>query len=329
MMRAAVQGACDIVAERWSEDVPTRSWLVEQAHGGRLVAQVKRGKNDAASKFAMYFDHAEPVARVPSHRLLAMMRGEAEGVLHVGVQLHDEVVLDKLKRQLVRNPSFAFHADLLRTVEDCYTRLLLPATESAMLQQLKEAADEEAVAVFARNLRDLLLAPPAGPKVTIGIDPGFRTGCKVAVVDGTGKFLASTTIYPTAPHNDVAGAADTLQDIDRQARGQLIAIGNGTAGPRNRRVREQTCCNASTRKLPRSWSANRVRRSTPRVRLPAANIRNWTSRCAAPSALLTACKIRWRSWSSSIRNRSAWASISTMWIRLCCASVWTARWSRA
>src|SRR5262249_48734002 len=146
---AALQGACDIVAEQWSEDVPTRSWLIGQAGGGRLVAQVKRGQKDPASKFEKYFDHAEPVARVPSHRLLAMKRGEAEGVLHVGVQLQDEVVLDKLKRQLVRNASFEFHADLLRTVEDCYTRLLLPATESAILQQLKEAADEEAVAVFA------------------------------------------------------------------------------------------------------------------------------------------------------------------------------------
>ena len=226
---AALQGACDIVAEHWSEDVQTRSWLIEQARGGRLVSQVKRGKNDPASKFAMYFDHAEPVARVPSHRLLAMKRGEAEGLLHVGVQLNDEVVLEKLKRQLVRNRSFEFYADLLRTVEDCYTRLLLPATESAILQQLKEAADEEAVAVFARNLRDLLLAPPAGPQVTIGIDPGFRTGCKVAVVDGTGKFVASATIYPTAPRNDVEGAADTLKALIAKYDVQLIAIGNGTA----------------------------------------------------------------------------------------------------
>jgi uncharacterized protein len=226
---AALQGACDIVAEQWSEHVPTRSWLFEQAGGGRLVAQVKRGKKDPASKFEMYFDHAEPVARVPSHRLLAMKRGEAEGVLHLGVQLQDDVVLDKLKRQLVRNASFEFHADLLRTVEDCYTRLLLPATESAILQQLKDAADEEAVAVFARNLRELLLAPPAGPQVTIGIDPGFRTGCKVAVVDGTGKFVASATIFPTAPRNDVEGAGETLKTLIGKYHVKLIAIGNGTA----------------------------------------------------------------------------------------------------
>lgn len=226
---AALQGACDIVAEHWSEDVPTRSWLVEQARSGRLVAQVKRGKNDPASKFAMYFDHSEPVARVPSHRFLAMQRGEAEGILHLRVQLQDDVVLDKLRRQLVRNTAFEFFPELQRTVEDCYTRLLLPATESAILQQRKEAADEEAVAVFARNLRELLLAPPAGPKVTIGIDPGFRTGCKVAVVDGTGKFLTSATIFPTAPHNDLQGAAKTLTALIEKYDAQLIAIGNGTA----------------------------------------------------------------------------------------------------
>jgi uncharacterized protein len=193
------------------------------------VAQVKRGKKDPASKFAMYFDHAEPVARVPSHRLLAMMRGEAEGMLHIGVQLQDDAVLVKLKGQLARNRAFEFYAELLRTVEDCYSRLLLPATETAILQQLKEAADEEAIAVFARNLRELLLAAPAGPKVTIGIDPGFPTGCKVAVVDGTGKFVASTTIYPTAPRNDVEGAGDALKALIDKYDVKLLAIGNGTA----------------------------------------------------------------------------------------------------
>jgi protein Tex len=140
----------------------------------------------------MYFDHREPLKRVPSHRLLAMKRGEAEDVLRVGLELDDDSVLRTLKQQWVTNPRFEFHHDLLQTAEDCYRRLLLPATESAALQQAKEKADEEAIAVFAKNLRELLLAPPAGPHVTIGIDPGFRTGCKVAVVDGTGKFLAHT-----------------------------------------------------------------------------------------------------------------------------------------
>ena len=197
--QAALQGACDIVAEQWSEEVETRRWLSEQAHGfGRIHSQVKRGKKEDAAKFEMYFDHQEPVKRVPSHRLLAMQRGEADGLLRVSVELDDDYVLGNLKPRLVHNRQFEFHAELLATVEDCYQRLLLPATESATLQELKERADEEAIQVFTQNLRELLLSPPAGQRVTLGIDPGFRTGCKVAVVDGTGKFLDSRTIYPHA-----------------------------------------------------------------------------------------------------------------------------------
>lgn len=227
---AVLQGACDIVAEQWSEDVETRCWLAQEALSqGQVFSAVKRGKTDETGKFEMYLDHAEPVARVPSHRLLAMLRGETEGLLRVGVRLDDVRVVGRLKSQLVRNPQFEFHAALLRTVEDCYERLLQPATESSVLQQLKEQADEEAIGVFAKNLRELLLAPPAGPRVTLGLDPGFRTGCKVAVVDGTGKFLTNTTIYPTPPRSDTAGAAQTLLDLIRKHEVQLIAIGNGTA----------------------------------------------------------------------------------------------------
>jgi uncharacterized protein len=228
--KAALTGACDIVAEHWSEDAETRGWLVDQAKEfGKLRSDVKRGKKESASKFEMYYDHQEPVKRVPSHRLLAMKRGEAEGVLRISVQLNDDYVLRQLRTRLVRNSRFEFYADLCRTVEDCYNRLLMPATESAVLQQLKEAADEEAIRVFAKNLRELLLAPPAGQRVTVGIDPGFRTGCKVAVVDGTGKFLAHATIYPTAPRSDVDGAARVLTELIAKYDAELIAIGNGTA----------------------------------------------------------------------------------------------------
>jgi uncharacterized protein len=226
---AALQGACDIVAEVWSEDADTRAWLVQRAREGEIVSQVRRGKKEEASKFDMYFDHRERIAQVPSHRLLAMKRGEAEGVLRVGIELDPARVLRQLKGQLVGDPAFEFHDDLLRTVEDCYERLLFPATESAVLQELKEKADQEAIGVFARNLRELLLAPPAGPQVTLGIDPGFRTGCKLAVVDGTGKFRAHATIYPTAPRHDLQGAGRTLRELIAQYDVRLIAIGNGTA----------------------------------------------------------------------------------------------------
>jgi uncharacterized protein len=227
---SALQGACDIVAEVWSEDATTRGWLAEQAEGfGRVVSKVKRGKQEQGSKFEMYFDHGEPVKRIPSHRLLAMKRGEAEGVLRVGLQLDDEFTLRKLKQRLAHNTRFEFHGDLLATVEDCYKRLLHPAAESTTLQKLKEQADDEAIRVFATNLRELLLAAPAGPKVTLGLDPGFRTGCKVAVVDATGKFLANTTIYPTPPRTDTDGAKKTLRELIAKYGVELIAIGNGTA----------------------------------------------------------------------------------------------------
>ena len=227
---AALQGACDIVAEHWSEDAETRRWLAAQAAGfGKITSKVKRGKKDSGSKFEMYFDHQEAVKRVPSHRFLAMKRGEAEGILRIGLKLDDAFVLRKLTPQLAHNRRFEFHRALSATVKDCYERLLLPAVESSVLQGLKEKSDEEAIAVFAKNMRELLLAPPAGPQVTIGIDPGFRTGCKVAVVDGTGRFVDSATIYPTPPRNDLEHAAKTLSEMVSRFDARLIAIGNGTA----------------------------------------------------------------------------------------------------
>lgn len=227
---AALQGACDILAEQWPQHPPLRQWLLEQANESGLIAStVKRGKQADASKFEMYFDHREPVKRIPSHRLLAMQRGEAEGLLTVRLKLDDEFVLASIKPELAHNPQFEFYRDLLTTVEDCYSRLLLPAVESIVFENLKTKADEEAIAVFASNLRELLLAAPAGPQITIGIDPGFRTGCKVAVVDGTGKFLTNATIYPTPPKSDVKGAAETLLALIDKFDAKLIAIGNGTA----------------------------------------------------------------------------------------------------
>ena len=228
--QTALQGALDIVAEHWSEDSETRRWLSDQANEfGRVRSRVKRGKKDEAAKFELYFDHQEAVKRIPSHRLLAMRRGETEGLLRVNVELDDSYVLRKLNPRLAHNRQFEFHRDLVETIEDCYRRLLLPATESATQQRLKEQADDEAIQVFVQNLRELLLAPPAGPQVTMGIDPGFRTGCKVAIVDGTGKFRESKAIFPTPPRQDVSGAMATLRDLIAHHNVRLIAIGNGTA----------------------------------------------------------------------------------------------------
>ncbi|WP_417747930.1 Tex family protein [Rosistilla oblonga] len=227
---AALQGALDIVAEQWSENAETRTWMTKQAFAtGRITSQVRRGKKDQADKFEQYTDHREPAKKIPSHRLLAMMRGDSEGVLRIGVELDDDHLLRDLKPKLVPGRQSPFQKELLATVDDCYQRLLMPATESSVLQTLKQQADEEAIAVFGKNLHELLMSPPAGPRVTIGIDPGFRTGCKVAVVDGTGKFLTNTTIYPTPPKSDLAGAGATLLKLIQKLNVELIAIGNGTA----------------------------------------------------------------------------------------------------
>lgn len=225
-----LQGALDIVSEQWAETPDTRQWLGQLAlKHGRVTSKVKRGKKAEASKFEQYIDHSESISRLASHRLLAMLRGESDGVLRVGVSIDAERAVSDLKRRLIHNHRFEFYRDLQQAAEDSYKRLLWPAVESSILHSLKEKADIDAIKVFEKNLDALLMAPPAGPRVTIGIDPGFRTGCKVAVVDQTGKFVENTTIYPTPPKNDAKGAGEILLKLIRKYDVDLIAIGNGTA----------------------------------------------------------------------------------------------------
>ncbi|MBW3600458.1 MAG: RNA-binding transcriptional accessory protein, partial [Planctomycetes bacterium] len=224
----AIDAACDILAEEWADHLDHRQWMREQVRRGWLVSQVKRGKKEEAAKFETYFDYRELLGKVPSHRFLAMQRGAAEGFLKVGVEVDEERVMNVLTSRLVPNPRLLFFGRLKEAAADCYSRLLFPSVESAVLAELKEQADEEAIAVFAKNLRELLLAPPAGSRVVLGIDPGFRTGCKVAVVDATGKFLANAAIYPTPPHNKIDEAVRVLRELIARHKVELIAIGNGT-----------------------------------------------------------------------------------------------------
>jgi uncharacterized protein len=226
---AALSGACDIVAEQWADDLQVRGQVREAMCHGMLCSRVRKEWVGKPSKFESYYDRREPWAKVPSHRYLAVRRGEAEEVLRVGIEIDDEAVIRRLTGRLVTNPSFLFRRELVETVADCCRRLLFPSVEAALLAEMKETADDEAIRVFAQNLRELLLAAPAGPQVVMGIDPGFRTGCKVAVVDATGKFLEHTTIYPTAPHNRTAEAAKILLELIDRCGVTLIAIGTGTA----------------------------------------------------------------------------------------------------
>jgi uncharacterized protein len=226
---AALAGACDIVAEEWAEEPELRGTVREAIERGTLVSRVRREWVGKPSKFEMYYDHREPLAKVPSHRFLAMRRGEAEEFLRISIEIDDEPLIRRLTGRLVSNPAFLFRAELIETVADCCRRLLLPSLEAAILAEKKEAADEEAIEVFAQNLRELLLFAPAGARAVVGIDPGFRTGCKVAVIDATGKFLEHATIYPTPPHNKTEEARQVLLGLIQRHRAELIAVGSGTA----------------------------------------------------------------------------------------------------
>lgn len=226
---AALAGALDIVVETWADSASLREWMRERMQRGKLVSRVRRGKKDDGQTWQAWFDHSEPVSRVASHRFLAMKRGEAEGILRLSIEPDMDYVMPRLERRLVQNPRFEFAGELREAVKDCYKRLLQPAAETFMMQQLKTKADASAIEVFAGNVRELLLAPPAGPFVTIGIDPGFRTGCKVAVVDETGRYVDHATIYPTPPRSDVDNARQTLLQLIERHNPGFIAIGNGTA----------------------------------------------------------------------------------------------------
>lgn len=226
---AALGGAADILAEEWADDGALRGLARQAIERGTFVARVRRDWEGKPSKFEMYYDHREPLAKVPSHRFLAMRRGETEGVLRLAVEIDEESLVGRLNGRLVKNPSFLFHQEVIAAVADCCRRLLRPSVEAAVLAEKKEAADHEAIQVFAQNLRELLLAAPAGPRVVLGIDPGFRTGCKLAVIDATGKFLEHATIYPTPPHNKTEEARRILLELLDRHRVELIAVGNGTA----------------------------------------------------------------------------------------------------
>ena len=238
-VRAALDGARAILMERFAEEAGLLGRLREKLWAeSQIVASVIAGKEAEGAKFSDYFAHEEPVRSTPSHRALALLRGRNEGVLQIGLryQPEDTPVTERSAHELMIAAHFAIAdagrpADkwLLDGVRLCWRGRILVTLELELLARLKEAAEAEAIKVFAGNLRDLLLAAPAGRRCTLGLDPGLRTGVKVAIVDDTGKLLATDTIYPHAPRNDWAGALRTLASLATRYRADLIAIGNGTA----------------------------------------------------------------------------------------------------
>ncbi len=228
---AALKGACDILAEEWAEDADARKELRElAAKEGVFASAAKKEFEAVATKFEMYRDFHEPVGSIPSHRLLALIRGEREKVLKVELEIPKDKAVRALVYRFIRHPRSAAAGLLLETVVDAFDRLLAPATETEIRKQVRRKAETEAIAVFAENLRDLLLAPPAGRKAVLGVDPGFRTGCKIAAVDPTGKFLEYRPVFPFEPKNDLDGAKLALLAMVCDDKIELIAVGNGTAG---------------------------------------------------------------------------------------------------
>lgn len=228
----ALKGARDIIAEQVNEDEQARNQIRHQYSRQAVIsAKVVKGKetDEAAAKYRDYFDFSEPLKRCSSHRLLAIRRGEAEGILKVSITPSDETeCTDRLERRFVRGNNECSR-QVCEAVNDAYKRLLKPAIETGFAALSKEKADDEAIRVFAGNLRQLLLAPPLGQKRVLGIDPGFRTGCKVVCLDAQGTLLHNEAIYPHPPKSEYQLAGRKLVKLVEQYRIEAIAIGNGTA----------------------------------------------------------------------------------------------------
>lgn len=227
----AIKGALDIIAENVSEDERSRSQLRNAFRRGAIItSKVIKSKadTDEAAKYSDYFDFSEPLKRCSSHRLLAMRRGEKDGILRVSISADDEECVEKLKRLFVRG--YGRCSTLVgEAVTDSFKRLLKPSIETEFATLSKENADGDAIAVFAENLRQLLLAAPLGQKRVMGIDPGFRTGCKVVCLDEQGNLLHHEAIFPHPPRNEQIEASTQIKEMVKKYGVEAIAIGNGTA----------------------------------------------------------------------------------------------------
>lgn len=222
----AINGAMDILAEQFSDDADLRKLLREETiKCGTIVSKKTK---DEPSVYEMYYDYREPLKKAAGHRVLAMNRGEKEGFLSVKIEGEEEKLLQRMERRLIRRSSDT--ADILRgVIADSYKRLIAPSLEREIRNDLTEKAEEAAIGVFRENLRQLLLQPPISGKVVLALDPAYRTGCKIAVIDATGKPLETTVVYPTPPQNKTAEAEKKLLALIEKYGVDLISIGNGTA----------------------------------------------------------------------------------------------------
>ena len=222
----AVRFALDILAERISDDAEHRRFVREYTWNHGIL--VTKAAKEEPSVYEMYYDYSEAVKRIVPHRILAMNRGEAEKFLSVKIRLEGEEIIERLSKRVILRPSIGLEL-LQKAAEDSYKRLIAPSIEREIRKELTEKAEQQAIRVFGENLRNLLLQPPLKGKTVLGMDPAFRTGNKIAVVDDTGKVLDTSVVYMTLPNHNKAGAKDTLKKLIRKHHVQVIAIGNGTA----------------------------------------------------------------------------------------------------
>lgn len=223
----ALQGAMDILAENIADEAKIRSWLRQFTFDQGLLGTEAKDKT-AESVYEMYYEYSEPVRKLPPHRILAINRGEREEILKVRLTVPEERVHEHMARQLLKRES-AVRELLLAVVEDAYKRLLAPSVEREVRAELTEKAEEQAIRIFGENLRNLLLQPPVKGKRVLGVDPAYRTGCKLAAVDDTGKLLEIAVTYPTPPNNKVMEAKTIFRRLIEKHRIELLVIGNGTA----------------------------------------------------------------------------------------------------
>ncbi|SHK28804.1 uncharacterized protein SAMN05720764_10173 [Fibrobacter sp. UWH5] len=227
--KAALKGACDILAEEVADNTEFRQYLRSKVEKtGVMISKVKKDFEKEETKFKDYYDFSEQVSKIPSHRMLALRRGEKEKVLRLSIEVPNEEMVGYLKANVIKgNTTWTPYLEAM--CQDAWDRLLAPSMESEVRLLLKDAAEEEAFKVFSKNLQDVLLAAPAGHKAVLALDPGFRTGCKVAVLDENGKFMDHGIIKPHEPWNDKAASAVYLMGLIDKYKIDLIAIGNGTA----------------------------------------------------------------------------------------------------
>ncbi|WP_223703064.1 Tex family protein [Sutcliffiella deserti] len=225
-----LEGAKDIIAETISDEATFRQYIrtLTFKHG-RVVSIVKDEEKDEKQVFAMYYEYEEPVNKILPHRILAVNRGEKEGILRVAIKAPIEQVVSYLNRQLIKKEQSQSTPLVKESIEDSYKRLIEPAIEREVRKELTEKAEEQAIHIFSENLRNLLLQPPLKGKIVLGVDPAYRTGCKLSVVDETGKVLYIGVIYPHAPVNKRAEAIKTLLDVLKTHKIEVVAVGNGTA----------------------------------------------------------------------------------------------------